>query len=60
VVTVKGGGSGDDRTEATLALTAHMPRDTVSPYLGLVAPVDSLRRELDFALVAGARFVFPK
>jgi hypothetical protein len=58
VITVLG--NGDDRTASTLALAAHMPRDTASPYLGLVAPVDSLRRELDFALAAGARFALPE
>lgn len=50
----------EDRSESTLALTAHMPRDTVSPYLGLVVPIDSVERELDLAIVAGARLALPE
>jgi hypothetical protein len=50
----------DDRAETTVALTAHMPRETVSPYLGLVLPIDSVRRELDLAIVGGARLTMPE
>lgn len=49
-----------DRAETTVALTAHMPRDAVSPYLGLVVPIDSVDRELDLAIVAGARLAMPE
>lgn len=49
-----------DRSESTFALTAHMPRETVSPYLGLVLPIDTVDRELDVAIVGGARLALPE